>query len=271
MQPLAKAPLPQDARYVALGSSFAAGPGIDPAERPRTRCARSMLNYAHQLAARRRLTLVDVSCGGATTAHLLGPWNELPPQLDSVTADTRLVTVTIGGNDVGYVGRLFGASCRASATNPSVCPRLPEPSDEDWEKLHASMKRIATEVKYRAPLARLIFVDYVTLLPEEGSCQATPMGSEDAGKMRAVARRLADLTAQAAQEAGAEILSAWALSRNHTPCQPEPWAAGVPYKGGPKVLAAYHPTLLGMTAIADALDDMLRYSPSTKPGKSASK
>src|ERR1700712_5265347 len=59
------------ARYVAMGSSYAAGPGIDPVEQPRTRCGRSTRNYAHQLAGRRSLTLVDVSCGGATTAHVL--------------------------------------------------------------------------------------------------------------------------------------------------------------------------------------------------------
>lgn len=49
------------------------------------------------------LNLVDVSCGGATTAHILGAWSELAPQIDAVTSDTKLVTVTIGGNDLNYV------------------------------------------------------------------------------------------------------------------------------------------------------------------------
>ncbi|GGC13951.1 hypothetical protein GCM10011494_35940 [Novosphingobium endophyticum] len=37
--------------------------------------------------------------GGATTAHILGPWNELPAQIDALTDDTALVTVTIGVAD----------------------------------------------------------------------------------------------------------------------------------------------------------------------------
>src|ERR1700712_2315990 len=73
------------ARYVAMGSSFAAGPGVDPVEQPPPTCGRSTRNYAHHFAGRRSLMLVDVSCGGATTAHVLGPWQDIPPQIDSIT------------------------------------------------------------------------------------------------------------------------------------------------------------------------------------------
>lgn len=98
------APPPAGATYVAIGSSFAAGPGITvPADAPPDRCARSADNYAHQIARRHDLRLLDVSCSGATTAHVLGEWNTLAPQLDAVGAETRLVTVTIGGNDVRLI------------------------------------------------------------------------------------------------------------------------------------------------------------------------
>jgi lysophospholipase L1-like esterase len=91
----------QGDRYVAMGSSFAAGPGIPSYyEDPPTPCARSNNNYAHQLASRLNLNLTDVSCSGATTAHLTGPRGAIPPQLDALTSDTRLVTLTIGGNDL---------------------------------------------------------------------------------------------------------------------------------------------------------------------------
>jgi hypothetical protein len=69
-----------------MGSSFAAGPGITTgADATPSRCSRSRDNYANQLARKRGLDLVDVSCSGATTAHVLGSWNELAPQIDSVT------------------------------------------------------------------------------------------------------------------------------------------------------------------------------------------
>lgn len=102
---------PAGARYVAMGSSFAAGPGIPTyVDSPPQPCTRSSNNYAHQLARRLKLDLVDVSCSGGVTADLLGPKGALPAQLDALTPGTRLVTVTIGGNDLGYLPQLVAAS-----------------------------------------------------------------------------------------------------------------------------------------------------------------
>lgn len=62
-----KASFGQGARYVAIGSSFASGSGLAPYDPAApVRCQRSTQNYAHQLAAKRKLALVDVTCGGAT-------------------------------------------------------------------------------------------------------------------------------------------------------------------------------------------------------------
>ena len=97
-----------------MGSSYAAGAGMGPLQQGSPeRCLRTTNNYPSLLAKRLSLRLTDVSCGGATTTHLLSAWNELPAQLDAVTDATRLVTVTIGGNDINYMGALFGGSCRA--------------------------------------------------------------------------------------------------------------------------------------------------------------
>jgi hypothetical protein len=48
--------------YVALGSSFAAGPGIAPVVQKAA--LRSGRNYPHQVAERLSLRLVDVTCTG---------------------------------------------------------------------------------------------------------------------------------------------------------------------------------------------------------------
>ena len=59
-------------QYVALGSSFAAGPGIAPADDDSLAlCIRSAHNYAHLLAKARGLDLTDVTCSGATALHVL--------------------------------------------------------------------------------------------------------------------------------------------------------------------------------------------------------
>jgi hypothetical protein len=99
-------------RYVAIGSSFAAGPMLPPAKGGApARCGQSMNNYPTLLAERFGMILTDRSCSGATTNNVLGPWGDIPPQINAVTPQTRLVTVTIGGNDLNYIGNLFTATC----------------------------------------------------------------------------------------------------------------------------------------------------------------
>jgi lysophospholipase L1-like esterase len=262
------------ARYVALGSSFAAGPGVTvSADSPATRCTRSQDNYAHQLARLRQLDLVDVSCGGATTAHLLGPWKELAPQLDALTPDTALVTITIGGNDVSFVGYLFVESCKGAVGRPdlekvsamckamtgrqSAGPVPAAPTAAAWTKLAADMDRIAVEVRRRAPKARLIFVDYVTLLPSGAPCAQVPLSAQAMATAQATATRLAQLTAAVAKRNGADVLRASALSRGHDACAAQPWSNGFVARPGVDPFTPYHPNLAGMTAIAAALDRQL--------------
>ena len=258
--------------YVAMGSSFASGPGVTrPDETAPARCQRSADNYAHQVARKRKLRLVDVSCGGATTAHILGPWGELPPQIDALTPETRLVTVTIGGNDVNYMVGLYMASCRATqqADRLPICRLLAanasqlrgrapaELTEQAWAKVEAGLEQIAGEVRRRAPKARLIFVDYFTVLPERGQCAQAPVSEEAATAARKTARRLAQTTAGVAARAGVEVLRVSELSRDHDVCANQPWVAGFVPSGGAEEFAAYHPNLAGMTAVADALDRRL--------------
>jgi lysophospholipase L1-like esterase len=100
------------AKYVALGSSYAAGPGI-PTQSGGV-CTRSSHNYANLVAAKLKLSLVDVSCSGATTANVLTTSQDTnSPQIHAVTSDTSLVTFTVGGNDIGYTATSF--SCGRGA------------------------------------------------------------------------------------------------------------------------------------------------------------
>jgi lysophospholipase L1-like esterase len=251
----------QGARYVAMGSSYAAGPGIGrPADDPSDRCGRSADNYAHQLARRRGLELVDVSCGGAMTASVLGPWNGHAAQIEAVTPETRLVTVTIGGNDVGYMAGLGAASCRALATRKAdaealaKCPAVTRPTEADYVRLAAAMNEIATQVHARAPKAKLVFVDYLTVLPVSGVCAATPLTPADADASRETARRVVEITRRTSRERGAVVVSASTLSVGHDVCGATPWMNGYPTPPG---VAAYHPNLAGMTAVAQALDRQL--------------
>ncbi|MBB3349880.1 SGNH/GDSL hydrolase family protein [Sphingomonas sp. BK069] len=260
-QQTSPAPVERQTRYVAMGSSYAAGPGIPAAADGDTRCARSTNNYAHQFARMRQLTLVDVSCSGATTRDILKRSGTTPAQIDAVTPETALVTVTIGGNDVGFVTLLGSASCRqlglARKAPGGTCPTAPAVTERSWKDLAAAMKRIADEVRQRAPAARLVFVDYPVVLPARGHCTATPMTPAEADAARALARRLAAVTAEAAEASGATLVRASSLSRGHDACSNNPWINGFPRTGQARFVP-YHPIQAGMTVIAKALDSTIR-------------
>jgi GDSL-like Lipase/Acylhydrolase family len=229
--------LSSNARYVAMGSSFAAGTGINgikPGTPPR--CARSASNYATLVAGRLSLPLDDQTCSGATTAHILGAWSELPAQVEAVNADTRLVTITIGGNDVGYVMNLFAASCLAN---------------EGF--MYQGVKRPCPTI--RPPKAEDFFVQYVKLVPET-PCAASQLSPEGALVTRDIGEQLARVTARAALAEGAEVLAADQFSRGHTLCDADKWSVG-PKPGGTEAPAPWHPTAAGHAAIAAELEALV--------------
>lgn len=247
-------------RYAALGSSMAAGPGI----RPRAQGApwwsgRSARNYPHLVAERLNLKLVDVTYSGATTANVLTDRQRgAQPQIAALDGSESLVTVTIGGNDVGYVPLLMAASLPHAVRHlPLLGGRISELLDPDThdralaEVLH-SLSAIGRALREHAPRARVFFVDYLTLLPPAGT-PAPPLSADEADLGRHVAATLEQLTADAAAATGCEVVRAAAASREHHAWAAEPWTVKptrsvVPLPGQP---APLHPNGAGMSAVAD--------------------
>ncbi|MCZ2814171.1 SGNH/GDSL hydrolase family protein [Modestobacter sp. VKM Ac-2979] len=255
-------------RYVALGSSFAAGPGIDPILHPG--CARSGRNYAHLLAERLGYDLVDVTSGGATIddvltrpqALLIG--GTMPPQIDAVGPDTDLVTVTVGGNDVEYLLTLLRCSFQADPEGTPLPARAffgtpvdPGAVSTALAALPDRLARLVEEVSRRAPRARVVLVDYLTVVPAEPTA-AFPMHEEHRRLCADVGRRLEVATAAAARDSGADLVAASAISRDHAVGSRDPWVTGWVFGdllgGG---VAPYHPNAAGMRAVADLLVEQL--------------
>jgi lysophospholipase L1-like esterase len=246
-------------RYVALGSSVAAGPGITPRvpDTPLT-AGRSAVNYAHLVAARMGYDLVDVTYSGATTANVLSePQHAAPPQVDALDGSEALVTVTIGGNDVGYVPMLMAAGLpRWIKAIPNVNRAVREQLDHERAEralvsVAEALTAVGREIRTRAPRARVCFVDYVTLLPPEG-VPAPPLPAEAVTLGRHVSGELERLTAQAAADTGCELVQWSAASRDHHPWSTDPWAVGLglPWPWRP---APMHPNAAGMRAAADLI------------------
>jgi hypothetical protein len=145
------------------------------------------------------------------------------------------------------------------ASLPGLARRLPairELLDRDarttaLDGIGDALRAVGTAVRQRAPQARVMFVDYLTLLPAAG-VPAAPLSAEHAELGRWVATRLEEATAEAAHATGCAVVRAGWASRDHHGWSPDPWAvaAGWPLPWRP---APFHPNAAGMRAVADLI------------------
>lgn len=238
-------------QYVALGSSFAAGLGLGPRE-PGSPfvCMRSTNGYPHHLARLTSLSLVDMSCSGSTTEHIFkGGQVFLGPQLDAVGANTRLVTITSGGNDVGYIGDLTLASGRAGGLGKLFLKAPTSVAERNFGLVTENFVRIVKAIRTRAPKAIIVLVGYPNLLPDSASCDALGFGAAVADRGRQVAARLNEATRLAAEQSRAVFVDMTGPSVGHDVCSNAQWVNGAAPQSG----APFHPNLAGATATAQAV------------------
>ncbi|MFE2337361.1 ricin-type beta-trefoil lectin domain protein [Streptomyces coelicoflavus] len=235
--------------YVAMGSSFAAGPGIPPVQDSggASACARSGANYPSIVAREIGANLTDVSCSGATTANVLtASQSGQQPQVRAVTAETRVVTVTIGGNDVNYLGSLNAYSCQSDGgANCGTVDR--NAINQTFPALAGRIGNIVKAIRSTAPQAHVYLVNYFTLLPASGVCANVPLTDDQATFERGIASRLAEATAAAAADTQATLVDLAAASRGHDACSGSPWVESYRPAAG---RATYHPNEAGMRAAA---------------------
>ncbi len=151
---LAGAPASAPDRYVALGDSYSSGTGTN-AYGLSPSCQRSRHAYPALVAKRRsNLKLVFAACAGATTDDVL------LDQVSQLDEATRLVTITIGGNDVGFA-QVLGVCVRLS---PSTCDKAIDRARASIRKrLPAKLDAVYAQISRRAPQARVIVLGYPRL------------------------------------------------------------------------------------------------------------
>jgi lysophospholipase L1-like esterase len=260
-------------QYVALGDSYASGPGIP--DQVDANCARSDHNYPSLLArALRSRSFTDVSCGGATTAEMWKPQGTNPPQLDAVNRRTTLVTVQIGGNDIGF-GDIIRTCAGVAATDPTGAPCRRYYGSGGTDRLAAAVRDTAPKVaavlrdiRERAPHARVVVVGYPALLPDSGiGCRpSVPFADGDFAYLRDTEKRLNTMLARQARAARAGYADTYTPGIGHDMCQApadrwiEPLVPAAP-------AAPAHPNALGERAMASAV--LSRLTCQGQPGQSA--
>lgn len=249
------------ANYTALGDSYAAGPLIPNPLLP-LGCLKSSNNYPHLAAPGIGLALRDATCSGAETEDMTNPQNvdpdgPNPPQLDSLDATTTVVSLTIGGNDIGFSE--VAESC--ITVNPFSHPCLDKYNAGGVDQLKARIEATAPKVaavlqgiKARAPSAKIYVVNYPAIFPETGyGCwPQMPIGFQDVPYLRSTQKRLNGMLATQAAAAGATLVNWYGASIGHDACKGTSTRWVEPLVPG-TAAAPIHPNKAGMVGGANAL------------------
>ena len=248
--------------YVALGDSYTAGPIIPIQETDPLGCLRSDHNYPQLVAQSLGVSnFRDPSCSGAETEGMTMPQGVSPgpnpPQFDSLAADTQLVTVGIGGNDIGFSEIIESCFALTPSGHPCQDHYVVNGHDELADRIDAAAPKVAAVldgIHARSPKARIFVVGYLAILPESGpGCwPLMPIAPDDVPYMRETEKKLNAMLAAQAAANRAEYVDAYAASIGHDACQlpvfrwVEPAVPTTP-------AAPVHPNLFGMQGYTAAV------------------
>ncbi|MGB7684822.1 MAG: SGNH/GDSL hydrolase family protein [Solirubrobacterales bacterium] len=244
--------------YVALGDSYAAGPLI-PNQIAPLGCLKSDNNYAHLAAPSIGLTLRDPSCSGARTVHMTETqsveFGSNPPQFNSLDAETKIVTISISGNDIGFSE--VAQSC--ITINPFSHPCLDKykagGKDQLAERITATAPKVAAVldgIHERSPAAKVLVLNYPAIFPETGfGCwPQMPIGFQDVPYLRSTEQKLNAMLATQASAHGATIVDWYKASIGHDACKSSSNRWVEPLLPG-ELAAPIHPNKAGMQGAAN--------------------
>lgn len=214
------------AKYVALGDSFSSGSGnvsdLDWA------CTRSTKAFPYQVALQRPdLQLTFVACGGAVTSDVLNT------QIRYVTPDTKVVSISIGGNDVGFANLIAGCLsfyCQYAIddTNRKIDQELP-----------AKLDAVYAAIRQHAPDAKVVVMGYPRMFGPKTCTQSSGADLNEQQQLNGVADHLAAVISARAAAAGFAYGNAIPVFTGHDVCGSPAWLYGT-YASVP-----YHPNVAG--------------------------
>lgn len=236
-------------KYVALGDSSVAGPGILP--QGLSPCLRSSRNWPNVVARLLGAELTDASCNAATIDDMAGrQFGIVAPQYDALQPDTDLVTITVGANDIGLglvvpscynaLPQPIGFSCKARYTAGGV--------DQLAGRIAAIAPKVGVvldEIHRRSPGARAVVVSYATYFRPGGCYPKETIWGVDADYLQATWDRLHAMLAAQARSHSAEFVDVRTPSAGHGVCESitEKWMEGT-LPTSPA--APFHPNATGM-------------------------
>jgi lysophospholipase L1-like esterase len=139
-------------QYVALGDSYSAGVGAGSYISSSGSCSRSTLAYPQLWAnANAPASFVSVACYGAKTTDVSAT------QLSALSGSTTLVSISVGGNDVGFSKVmedcvLYGTTTCVNEVNAA--------ENQARTTLPTALTTLYGQIRARASLARVVVLGY---------------------------------------------------------------------------------------------------------------
>jgi lysophospholipase L1-like esterase len=179
-------------------------------------------------------SLTFVACSGAKTSDLLAT------QIQAVTRTTTLVTMTIGGNDIGFANLIYQCTL-------SDCSAALDATRANLETtLGASIDRVYTTVRSRAAFgAKVIVLGYPRVFSSSGCFGTLGITSTERAKANALADGLDQVIATHAAADGVTYRSAIGAFTGHAVCSSSPWLNGLNLLN---TTESYHPNRSGNSA-----------------------
>lgn len=223
-------------KYVALGDSYAVAVGTRTYDNPDDACRRGPLAYPRLWAAQHTsYSFVEASCSGATTADLTSQ------QVPQLTADTSLVTVQVGGNDVGFVAVL--ENCILTIDDQDCINGVEAAKAAATTALPGALASTYSAIRQHAPSARVVVVGYPRLYTIGGTCGILGLSDAERTALNSAADTLDGVLAQQAASAGFTFLDPRDAFQPHTICSNGPdWVTSLEWD---KLDESYHPNQAG--------------------------
>jgi lysophospholipase L1-like esterase len=263
--------------YVALGDSYTAGLGIPEQTGAVAGCGQSTVSYPYLVARSLRLDLTDMSCSSATIADMTAaqPTGQgtNPAQLSALSSGTALVTVSIGGNDIGIIGIV--TKCAELDLLPALIPGRGSStltpcedyytsggSDQIRQRIEAVSGRLAgtlAQIKSRSPRARVYVVGYPDLLPTGGGGCGATLGITD-GDIAFLDQEelgLNGVLRDVAHAAGDGYVDTYTPSEGHDACS-APGSRWLEPLLPSAAAAPLHPNAAGERGMADAVVEAVK-------------
>jgi hypothetical protein len=254
---------PASGNYVALGDSYTAAPVVPVQRTDYPGCLRSDHNYPALVApSTSTLSFRDASCSGATTDDMTGvqdvsPDPDNPPQFDRLDANTRIVTLGIGGNDIGFLE--IAETCASPTPTGTPCQDhyVVNGDDQIHDRIVAAARKVASVLQgihTRSPQAEVYVVGYPAILPESGTgCWPTmPITPDDLPYVRAKEKELNTMLRTQALANDAFFVNTYKPSVGHDACQ-LPTVRWVEPVVPTNPAAPIHPNAAGEQGMANAV------------------